>query len=147
MLRIKSELFGTIELPIDEIESGDAWHGVSPFLDINVFVDYEERWVGATIYPVNTDKGTVNTNYELESINFQEGDDNITCDFDPFYCPNMTDQEKCVEYFRLFGCQARVFRDNDVLLHIPEFNGEVILHPEEIATRANLYATKSQSKT
>ena len=137
MLRIKSELFGTIELPIDEIESGDAWHGVSPFLDINVFVDYEERQVRATIYPVYTDKGTVNTNFEIESINFQEGDDNITCDFDPFYCPNMTDQEKCVEFFVANGVRARVFREEDVVVQIEHL--EVQVDKEEVKLRAKLY--------
>ena len=137
MLRIKSELFGTIELPIDTIESGDAWHGVSPFLDINVFVDYEERQVRATIYPVWTDKGTVNTNYELECINFQEGDDNIAYDFDPFYCPNMTDQEKCVEFFENNGVKARVFREEDVVVQIEHL--EVQVDKEEVKLRATLY--------
>jgi len=141
MLRIKSELFGTIELPIDKIEDGDAWYSLSQFLDVNVFVDYEERQVRATIYPVYTDKGTVNTNFEIESINFQEGDDNITYDFDPFYVENATNEERCVEYFRKLGLQARVFRDNDVLLHVDDFDGEVMLHPEEILTRANLLTT------
>jgi len=143
MLRIKSELFGTIELPINEIESGDAWHGVSPFLDINVFVNYEERQVCATIYPVHTDKGTVNTNYELESINFQEGDDNITYDFDPFYCPNMTDQEKCVEFFANAGVRARVFREQDVVVQVEHL--EVQVDKEEVNMRARLYESSKLS--
>ena len=148
MLRIKSELFGTIELPINEIEGGDAWYNLSPFLDINVFVDYEDRQVRASIYPVCVDKGSVNTNYEIESINIlsDQSEESVTYDFDPFYVEGATNEEKCVEYFRLLGCQARVFRDNDVLLHVPEFNGEVLLHPEEIATRANLYTSTSKSK-
>ena len=146
MLIIKSELFGTIELPIDKIEDGDAWYSLSPFLDVNVFVDYEERQVRACIYPVWTDKGTVNTNYEIEGINVPSDEEvtandeeSITYDFDPFYVEGATNEEKCVEFFRLSGCQARLFRENDVLLHIPEFNGEVLLHPEEIETRAKLY--------
>ena len=154
MLRIKSELFGTIELPIDQIVDGDAWYSLSPFLDINVFVDYEERQVRASIYPIWTDKGTVNTNYEIEGINILSDEDvtandegSITYDFDPFYVEGATNEERCVEYFRKLGLQARVFRDNDVLLHIPEFNGEVLLHPEEIVTRANLYSSTSKSKT
>ena len=150
MLRIKSELFGTIELPIEHIDGGDAWYSLSQFLDVNVFVDYEERQVRASIYPVWTDKGTVNTNYEIEGINILSDEDvtandegAITYDFDPFYVEGATNEERCVEYFRKFGLQARVFRDNDVLLHIPAFDGEVMLHPEEIATRANLYTTEN----
>lgn len=135
MLRIKSELFGTIELPIDKIEDGDEWHSLSNFIDLNVYVDYEERQVRVFIYPVWLDKGSTNTNHILEEC----GGEAVTCDFDPFYVEKATNEERCVEYFRLLGCQARVFRDNDVLLHIPEFNGEVLLHREEIETRAKLY--------
>lgn len=148
MLRIKSELFGTIELPIDKIEDGDSWHSLSPYLDINVFVDYEDRQVRALFYPVCTDNGTTNTDITLELCIGEA----VEFDFDPFYVEGATNEERCVEYFRKLGLHARVFRDNDVLLHIPAFDGckwgagEVMLHPEEIATRANLYTTTFQSK-
>lgn len=135
MLRIKSELFGTIELPIDRIEDGDEWHSLCNLVDINVFVDYEDRQVRAMFYPVWTDNGRTNTNHCLEEC---LGED-VEFDFDPFYVENATNEEKCVEYFHMLGLQARVFRDNDVLLSIPEFSGEVMLHPEEIETRAKLY--------
>jgi hypothetical protein len=142
MLRIKSELFGTIELPIDKIEDGDEWHSLSNLVDINVFVDHEDRQVRALFYPVWTDKGTTNTNHCLEECIGEA----VDFDFDPFYVENATNEERCVEYFRKFGLQARVFRDNDVLLHIPEFNGEVLLHPEEIETRAKLYDATSDDR-
>lgn len=137
MLRIKSELFGTIELPIDKIEDGDEWHSLCNLVDINIYVDYEDRQVRAMFYPIWTDKGTTNTNHKLEECIGEA----VTWDFDPFYVENATNEEKCVEYFRKLGLQARVFRDNDVLLHIDEFDGEVMLHPEEILTRANLLTT------
>ena len=139
MLRIKSELFGTIELPIEEIEGGDAWYSLSQFLDVNVFVDYEDRQVRASIYPVWTDKGTVNTNYEIESINMlsDQSEESITYDFDPFYCPNMTDQEKCVEFFANNGVKARVFREEDVVVQIEHL--EVQVDKEEVKLRARLY--------
>jgi|11_taG_2_1085331.scaffolds.fasta_scaffold00088_11 hypothetical protein len=144
MLRIKSELFGTIELPIDKIDGGDAWYGLSQFLDVNVFVDYEERQVRASIYPVWTDKGTVNTNYEIEGINILSDEDvtandegAITYDFDPFYCPNMTDQEKCVEFFANNGVRARVFREEDVVVQVEHL--EVQVDKEEVKLRAKLY--------
>lgn len=142
MLRIKSELFGTIELPIDKVEDGDEWHGLSQFLDVNVFVDYEDRQVRAMFYPVWTDKGTTNTNHCLEECIGEA----VEFDFDPFYVESATNEEKCVEYFHMFGLKARVFRDNDVLLSIPEFGGEVMLHAEEIETRAKLYDSKAESK-
>ena len=133
MLRIKSELFGTIELPIDKIEDGDAWHSLSQFLDVNVFVDHEDRQVRAFFYPVWTDKGTTNTNTCLEECIGEA----VEFDFDPFYCPNMTDEEKCVEFFVANGVRARVFREKDVVVQVEHL--EVQVDREEVKLRAKLY--------
>ena len=133
MLKIKSELFGTIELPIDTIEDGDAWHSLCNLVDINVFVDYEDRQVRALFYPVWTDKGTTNTNHCLEECIGEA----VEFDFDPFYCPNMTDQEKCVEFFENNGVKARVFREEEVVVQIEHL--EVQVDKEEVKLRAKLY--------
>lgn len=133
MLRIKSELFGTIELPINTIMNGDEWHSLSNFICLNVYVDYEDRQVRAIFYPVWTDKGRTNTNHKLEECIGEA----VTFDFDPFYCPNMTDQEKCIEFFANNGVKARVFREEEVVVQVEHL--EVQVDKEEVKLRAKLY--------
>jgi len=55
---IKSQLFGDLVIPAGDFEeSRDIWHGLCPYLDINVFGDVllengEDFGLQANIYPV-----------------------------------------------------------------------------------------------
>ena len=64
-LLIKSTLFGDLVIPASDFEeSRDIWHGLCPYLDINVFglvllENGEDFGIQANIYPVKD--GLINT--------------------------------------------------------------------------------------
>ena len=65
MIKITSELFGEIQVPLGDYEySRDIWGSIDNHLDINVFDN--GGGVQATIYPVKGKQ--INTEHEVEHI-------------------------------------------------------------------------------
>lgn len=65
MIKITSELFGEIQVPLGDYEySRDIWGSIDNHLDINVFDN--GGGVQATIYPVKDKQ--INTEHEVEHI-------------------------------------------------------------------------------